>query len=72
MARGPYNAERQALIASDSKLTLSEGRVLGLYDLHADPGEKHDLSAESGRVQPLRDKLALFKSRLHPLPMPQP
>ncbi len=72
MARGPYNAERQALIDEDQKLTVSEGRVLGLYDLAHDAEEKHDLSAEKARVQPLRDKLNAFVSRLHRLPMPQP
>lgn len=72
MARGPYNAERQALIDHDSKLTVSEGRVLGLYDLAEDPGEKRDLSADKSRVAAMRDELAGFKARLRPLPMPQP
>jgi arylsulfatase A-like enzyme len=72
MARGPYNAERQALIDHDRKLTVSEGRVLGLYDLAEDPGEQHDLSRDKAAVQLSRDKLAAFKSRLRPLPMPQP
>src|SRR5260221_8779443 len=30
MARGPYNDERRAFIEADQKLTVSEGRVLGL------------------------------------------
>lgn len=72
MARGPYNAERQALIDGDQKLTTSEGRVLGLYDLAQDPGEKSDLSSDKARVATLRDKLAAFKARLRPVPMPQP
>jgi arylsulfatase A-like enzyme len=72
MARGPYNAERRAFIAADQKLTLSEGRVLGLYDLAQDPAEKHDLSADKARVQAARDELGRFTSRLRPLPMPQP
>jgi arylsulfatase A-like enzyme len=72
MARGPYTAERQALIEHDQKLTVSEGRVLGLYDLAADPGEKHDLSSDKARVQPMRDTLAAVKSQRRPLPMPQP
>jgi arylsulfatase A-like enzyme len=72
MARGPYNAERQALIDGDQKLTASEGRVLGLYDLAQDPGEKSDLSSDKARVAAMRDKLAAFKSRLRPVPMPPP
>ncbi len=72
MARGPYNAERQALIEGDMKLTVSEGRVLGLYDLAADAAEKSDLSAQKARLQPMRDALGELKSRRRPVPMPQP
>jgi arylsulfatase A-like enzyme len=72
MARGPYNAERQALIDGDQKLTVSEGRVLGLYDLAADPLEKSDLSRDRERVAAMREKLATFKSRLRRVPLPQP
>jgi arylsulfatase A-like enzyme len=72
MARGPYNAERQALIEHDRKLTVSEGRVLGLYDLAADPGEKRDLSADKASVLPMRDALAELKSQRRPVPMPPP
>jgi choline-sulfatase len=72
MARGPYNAERRALIEADQKLTLSEGRVLGLYDLVQDPAEKHDLSGQKAQAQAMREKLANFTSRLRPVPMPQP
>lgn len=69
MARGPHNAERQALIQDDMKLVVSEGRVLGLYDLAADPGEKHDLSGDRRRVAPLRAALSSFKSQLRLVPM---
>lgn len=72
MARGPYNAERQALIEQDLKLTVSEGRVLGLYDLAADPAEKHDISSDKTRLLPMRAALTALKSRLRPVPMPQP
>ncbi len=72
MARGPYNAERQALIERDLKLTVSDGRVLGLYDLAADPAEKHDLAADKARLQPMREALAGLKSQLRPVPMPRP
>lgn len=70
MARGPHNAERQAFIEGDLKLTVSDGRTLGLYDLKQDPDEKRDLSSQKALLQPMRDALAAFKSRLRPLPMP--
>lgn len=72
MARGPYNAERQALIEHDLKVTVSEGRVLGLYDLAADPGEKHDLVADKARLSAMRSALAEIKSQRRPVPMPPP
>jgi arylsulfatase A-like enzyme len=72
MARGPYNAERRALIAGDLKLTVSEGRVLGLYDLAADPAEKRDLSGDKPRTQAMREELAAFTSRLKPVAPPAP
>jgi choline-sulfatase len=72
MARGPYNAERRALIVDDQKLTLSEGRVLGLYDLAEDPGEKRDLSADKPRVLAMREKFAALVSRLRPVAVAAP
>jgi choline-sulfatase len=72
MARGPHNAERRALIEGDQKLTVSEGRVLGLYDLDRDPGEKEDLARDKARVTAMRDKLKAFTRRLRPVPMPPP
>ncbi len=71
MARGPYNAERQALIDGDMKLTVSEGRVLGLYDLAADPAEKTDLSGQKARLQPMREAFGVVRSLRRPVPMPQ-
>jgi arylsulfatase A-like enzyme len=71
MARGPHNAERQALIADDLKLTVSEGRVLGLYDLSVDPQEKQDLSAtDKERLALARQQLREVTSRLRRVPMP--
>jgi choline-sulfatase len=72
MARGPHNAERRALIEDDQKLTVSEGRVLGLYDLSQDPGEKTDLSRDKARVAAMREKLSAVTRRLRPVPMPPP
>ncbi|HKY37608.1 MAG TPA: sulfatase [Polyangiaceae bacterium] len=71
MARGPYNAERQALIEGDLKVTASEGRVLGLFDLAADPGEKRDLALDKQLAAKARSSLATFKSRLRRVPMPE-
>ncbi|MGC4066114.1 MAG: sulfatase-like hydrolase/transferase [Polyangiaceae bacterium] len=42
MAKGPFNAERQAFIDGDFKLIASQGRPLGLFDLSVDPEEKRD------------------------------
>ncbi|RYZ08945.1 MAG: sulfatase [Myxococcales bacterium] len=72
MARGPHNAERRALIEGDQKLTVSEGRVLGLYDLAQDPAEKTDLSRDKARVALMREKLGAVTRRLRPVPMPPP
>ena len=53
MSAGPNNAERQAYIHGDFKLITSNGRPLGLYNLTADPDEKHDLLDD----EVLRNKL---------------
>jgi arylsulfatase A-like enzyme len=71
MARGPHNAERLALIDRDLKLTTSEGRVLGLFDLAADPGEKKDLSSDKALTARMRSSLETFKTRLRRVPMPE-
>jgi arylsulfatase A-like enzyme len=70
MARGPYNAERQALIDGNLKLTVSEGRVLGLYDLERDSEEHHNLLQDEARLGVMRAKFAAFKASLHPAPKP--
>ena len=71
MARGPHNAERQALIEGDLKVTASEGRVLGLFDLAADPGEKQDLSSNKELAAKARSSLSAFRSALGRVPMPE-
>ncbi|HEY6080070.1 MAG TPA: sulfatase, partial [Polyangiaceae bacterium] len=72
MARGPHNAERQALIVGDQKLTVSEGRVLGLYDLANDPGERKDLSRDKSQLEGMRSQLSAFKSKLRRVPLRAP
>jgi arylsulfatase A-like enzyme len=71
MARGPHNAERQALIDGDLKLIASEGRVLGVFDLGADPGEKKDLGAASTEGAALLSAFKQQRGRLRRVPMPE-
>jgi choline-sulfatase len=65
MQAGPHNAERQAFIEHDMKLTLSAGRPLGLYDLKADAGEKKDLLDErQDEAKTLLERAKAFKTGL--------
>lgn len=64
MSEGPHNAERRAYIADDQKLVTSRGRVLGLYDLGADPGEKRDLASDPKRVAPVLEGFQAFRRTL--------
>jgi hypothetical protein len=64
MAEGPYNAERRALLEGDSKLVMSAGRPLGLYDLGKDPAEKHDLSADKRLLEPAVERFRSFRRTL--------
>jgi choline-sulfatase len=72
MARGPHNAERQALIDKDLKLVASEGRVLGVYDLAVDPGEKKDLGATSPQGTAMLAAFKQARGRLRRVAMPGP
>jgi arylsulfatase A-like enzyme len=65
MQAGPHNAERQAFIENDMKLSMSSGRALGLYDLAADPGEKNDLlDSQRERAKELFERAKAFKAGL--------
>jgi arylsulfatase A-like enzyme len=64
MPAGPYNAERQALIEDDLKLTVSAGRPLGLYDLAADPGEKKDLLDDREKAAQALERYKAFRRTL--------
>jgi arylsulfatase A-like enzyme len=64
MAEGPYNAERRALLEGDSKLVMSAGRPLGLYDLGKDPAEKRDLSADKRLLEPAVERFRSFRRTL--------
>jgi choline-sulfatase len=47
MSAGPYNEDRQALIVDDYKIIVATGRLIGIYDLRADPGETNDLRKDA-------------------------
>jgi len=64
MAAGPNNAERQALIENDVKLTATGGRPLGLYDLASDPQEKKDLLDDKARAEPVLARYKAFRRSL--------
>jgi len=64
MPRGPNNQERRAFISGSHKLITSAGRVIGLYDLAADPSEKTDLSADEALAARLMAELKTYLGRL--------
>lgn len=68
MPEGPHNKERRAYFTGDHKLIVSAGRVLGLYDLQADPGEKHDLSEDLTLTARVRAEYDDFVAGLKPIP----
>lgn len=64
MPAGPHNAERQALIENDLKITVSNGRPLGLYDLASDPGEKKDLLDDREKAAQALERFKAFRRTL--------
>jgi len=64
MVEGPHNAERRALIDGDLKIVTSGGRLLGLYDLAADPGEKSDLADDRQRASAALERFREFRGSL--------
>jgi len=69
MSAGPYNEERQALIEHDLKLVMSDGRVLSLFNLADDPGEKKDLSANQELKEQALARFKAFKKKLREVPL---
>lgn len=70
MPEAPNNKERLAFYDGPYKLIVSQGRVLGVYDLDADPGERKNLKDDkelTGRLldrhQAFQDTLRKFKPR---------
>ncbi len=68
MPEGPHNKERRAYYDGHHKLVTSQGRVLGLYNLDDDPGEKTDLSKDTELVARMKASMAEFVAGLHPIP----
>ncbi|MDX2054446.1 MAG: sulfatase [Polyangiaceae bacterium] len=69
MSAGPYNEERQALIENDVKVIMSDGKVLGIYDLAKDSGEKNDLSTNPEVKEKALGRFKAFKKRLREVPL---
>lgn len=68
MPEGPHNKERRAFYEGHHKLVTSQGRVLGLYNLDDDPGEKTDLSKDTELVARMKGSMAEFVAGLRPIP----
>ncbi|MGC4091352.1 MAG: sulfatase [Polyangiaceae bacterium] len=64
MAEGPHNAERRAFIEGDTKLLLSGGRPLGLFDLARDAAEKSDLSGDKALTAAALERYKAFRRTL--------
>lgn len=56
MPEAPNNRERLAFYDGPHKLIVSQGRVLGVYDLEADPGEKKNLKDDEALTERLLEK----------------
>ncbi len=61
MPQGPYNEERVAFIEGSHKLITTQGRVLGLYDLDEDPGEKTNLMDDAELKAKVLDRFKAFR-----------
>lgn len=68
MPEGPHNKERRAFYDKNHKIITSQGRVLGIYDLENDPGEKVDLSKDPELLRDMKARQAEFLSGLRPVP----
>jgi choline-sulfatase len=68
MSEGPYNDERQAYFDGSMKLIATDGRPLGLYDLDADPGERHDLLGDGARAAATIAHFKAFRRSLRSIP----
>jgi arylsulfatase A-like enzyme len=66
MPGGPYNDPRRSLIHGSLKLTVSNGSKFELYDLAADPDERHDiLTTDPSAKATIEPIYRAFEQRLH-------
>ena len=68
MPEGPHNKQRRAFYSGDHKVVVSNGRVIGLFDLKSDPDEKKDLSEDAALKEKLQAELDGFLAGLSELP----
>jgi arylsulfatase A-like enzyme len=64
MSAGPYNEDRQALIIDDYKIITSTGRLIGIYDLNADPKEEQDLRGDAALRARLSERMNAYRRGL--------
>jgi arylsulfatase A-like enzyme len=67
MPAGPYNGERQAYIEDDIKITTSNTRTMGVFDLAKDPGEKDNLMKDAELAQRVHARYLEFRRGLEPV-----
>jgi arylsulfatase A-like enzyme len=67
MPAGPYNGERQAYIEDDIKITTSNTRAMGVFDLTKDPGEKDNLMKDAELAQRVHTRYLEFRRGLEPV-----
>jgi hypothetical protein len=64
MPAGPYNGDRQAYIENDIKITTSNTRTMGVFDLAKDPGEKENLMRDAELAQRVHARFLEFRRGL--------
>jgi choline-sulfatase len=67
MPAGPYNGERQAYIDGMIKITTSNTRTMGVFDLANDPEEKVNLMKDAKVSQPAHERYLAFRRTLQPV-----
>jgi arylsulfatase A-like enzyme len=73
MPVGPNNGMRRALISGDTpgmKLLHFGGQQFELFDLAADPQEKHDLSGDRTKLMPMIERYNAHRAQLREIAVP--